>query len=79
VGEAMTIDVLEPGGIKREDGAPRPAFIRTVSKAGYDYCEKLYSRFGPSPIMKSHKDKFEMKEEFLEAFDPDSTDVSWQE
>jgi hypothetical protein len=57
VGEAMSIDVLEPKG------------IRQLSDAGYAYCEKLYRRYGPRPILKAHKDKFEMREEFLESFE----------
>jgi hypothetical protein len=77
VGEAMTIDVLEPGGLDQQGNA-MPAYIRTVSEAGYAYCEKLYSRFGPRAVTKVHKDKFEMKDEFLEAFDPNTNDVSWE-
>lgn len=72
VGEAMTIDVLEPGGTK-------PAKIRSLSEAGYDYCERLYGRFGPRLIYKQHKDKFEMKDEFLEPFNPELRDSSWEE
>ena len=61
VGEALSIDVLEPQG-----------GIRQLSDAGYDYCEKLYARFGPRQISKTHKNKFEMRDEFLEPFDTDS-------
>jgi hypothetical protein len=57
VGHHYSIDVLRPGEIK------------SLSDAGYDYCDKLYSRFGPRPIEKRHKDKFEMRDEFLEPFD----------
>lgn len=57
VGAALSIDVLEPGG------------IRMLSDEGYEYCQKLFKRYGPRMILKQHKDKFEMKDEFLETFD----------
>jgi hypothetical protein len=65
VGYAMSIDVLEPGG------------IRSLSDAGYDYCESLFARFGPRPILKKHKDKFEMKDEFLDTFEIGG-EASWE-
>ncbi len=71
VGELLTIDVLEPGGSE-------PARIRTLSEAGYEYCEKLYSRFGPRAIRKIRKDKFDMKDEFLEPVDPNYRDT-WED
>jgi hypothetical protein len=52
----LSMDVLAPGS------------IQSLSDAGYKYCEKLWSRFGPRPIRELHKGKFEMKEEFLEPF-----------
>lgn len=40
-----------------------------LSDEGYEYCQKLFKRYGPRMILKQHKDKFEMKDEFLETFD----------
>ena len=54
VGDAMSIDVLEPGGI-----------VRDLSDEGYDYCEFLWKKFGPKGINEKQKTLFQMKDEFL--------------
>lgn len=59
VGESLSIDVLEPGGI-----------LRGLSDEGYDYCEFLWKKFGPKEVRERHKDIFEMKEDYLEPLDP---------
>jgi hypothetical protein len=66
VGEMMTIDVLEPGGA-----------IRSLSDAGYAYCETLFRRYGPRRVPKGHKDKFEMKDEYLGPFLGEPGDARW--
>jgi hypothetical protein len=65
VGEAMSIDVLEPNG------------IRLLSQKGFMQCEHLYSKFGPRNIKERHIEMFEMDEKFLEKFGTDRA-ASWE-
>jgi hypothetical protein len=55
--DIVSIDVLEPQNV-----------IRSLSDAGYEYCESLWTRFGPRAMREKHKAKFEMKDEYLEPF-----------
>ena len=57
VGEGISIDVLEPGGV-----------LRPLSDEGYDYCEFLWKKFGPKPVIeKRHKTLFESKDSYFDA------------
>ncbi len=55
VGKSISIDILEPPGI-----------LRTLSEAGYDYCEFLWRRFGPREVQQRKQSLFEMKDEYFE-------------
>ena len=64
VGEAMTIDVLEPNR------------IRSLSDKGYVFYEKMFKRFGPREIEAKHEGKFAMDDDFLGTFDT-GQDGTW--
>jgi hypothetical protein len=55
VGESLSIDVLEPGGI-----------LRGLSNEGSEYCEFLWKRYGPKEPKKKDKALFDMKEDYLD-------------